>query len=108
MSMPESRYDGERREQAIAIRFRMKGSTDEVVARLLEAVRPIDVYLLRVFGDGNHVYPFEGRNPARTASSWRADLYWGASAGLEDFLSRAELSLDCPGGVWLEESGGLG
>lgn len=106
--MPDSRRHEAHSVQIIAVRFRMAASTDEVVARLLEAVRPIDVCLLRVFGDGNHVYPFEGRNPARTASSWRADLYWGASAGLEDFLSRAELSLDCPGGVWLEESGGLG
>ena len=102
MSMPESGHHEAHSAQIIAIRFRMTASADDVVARLLEAVRPIDVSLLKVFGDENHVYPFEGRNPARTASSWRAELYWGASARLEDFLSRAELSLDCPGGVRLE------
>ena len=102
MSMPESRHHEARSVQIIAVRFRIETSVEEVVARLREAVRPIDVCLLKVFGDENQVYPFEGRNPARTASSWRAELYWGASARLEDFLNRADPFLDCPGGVRLE------
>jgi len=102
MSMPESGPHEAPSAEIIAVRFRMTAPAEEVVARLLEAIRPIDVSLLKVFGDGNPLYPFEGRNPARTASSWRAELYWGASARLEDFLSRAENCLDCPGGVRLE------
>lgn len=90
--------------QIIAVSFRMTASADEVVARLLEVVRPTGVSLLKVFGDGDRVYPFEGGKPALSASSWRAELYWGESAGLdlEDFLFRAELSLGCPGRVRLE------
>ena len=102
MSMPESGQHEPHSAQIIAVRFRMTASVEEVVARLLEAIRPIDVSLLKVFGDENHLYPFEGRNPARTASSWRAEFYWGASVRLQDFLGRAELSLGCLGGVWLE------
>ena len=90
--------------QIIAVHFQMDASADKVVARLLEAVRPTDVSLLKVFADGDRVYPFEGRDPALSASSWRAELYWGARAGLdlEDFLDRAERFLDCPGSVRLE------
>jgi len=102
MSMPESGPHEAPSAQIIAVRFRMTAPVEEVVARLLEAIRPIDVSLLKVFGDENHLYPFEGRNPARPGSSWRAELYWGASARLQDFLGRAELSLGCLGGVWLE------
>ena len=100
--MPEPRHHEARGVRLVAVCFRKETSVEEVVARLLEAIRPIDVSLLKVFGDENHLYPFEGRNPARTASSWRAELYWGASARLQDFLGRAELSLGCLGGVWLE------
>ena len=100
--MSESHDQEARGAQIIVVRFRTKASADEVVARLLEVVRPTDVSLLKVFGDENHLYPFEGRNPHRTASSWRAEFYWGASARLQDFLGRAELSLGCLGGVWLE------
>lgn len=102
MNLPEPRHHEARSVQIIAVRFRMAASADEVVTRLVEAVRPMDVCLLRVFGDENHVYPFEGRSAARAAWSWRAEFYWGASAKLEDFLSRAELFLDCSNGVWLE------
>ncbi len=102
MSMPESGHHAAHTAEIVAVRFRMTASADDVVARLLEAIRPIDMSLLKVFGDENHLYPFEGRNPDRTASSWRAELYLGASARLQDFLGRAELSLGCLGGVWLE------
>jgi len=101
MILPESRHHEAHRVQIITVRFLMTATADEVVARLLEAIQPIDVCLLNVFGDENHLYPFSGRKPAWIASSWRAELYWGASAKLEDFFSRAEFSLDCPGGVWL-------
>ena len=106
--MPESHNREARGAQIISIRFRMRASADVVVARLLEVVRPTDVSLLKVFGDGDRVYPVEERNPALSASSWRAELYWGARAGLdlEDFLGRAERSLDCPGGVRLERGEG--
>ena len=111
MTMPESRYDGERREQAIAIRFRMKGSSDEVVARILDSVRQTDLSLLKVVGDGRQVYPSEDRNPSRSASSWRAELFWRSRAlnsggHLEAFLARAEFFLEVPGGVALELGGG--
>ena len=102
MSMPELRYQEAPSGEIFAIRFGMAGVVDDVVTRLLEAVRPIDVCLLKVFGDENHVYPFEGRNPVRTASSWRAELYCGAGTRLERLLSRAERFLDCRGGVRLE------
>ena len=101
--MPESHNHEARSAQIIAVCFQMRASVDDVVARLLEVVRPTDVSLLKVFGDGDRVYPFEGRDPALTASSWRAELYWGVRAGeLEDFLDRTERVLDCPGGVQLE------
>lgn len=67
MSLPEPRHHEAREARIITIRFRMKASADHVVARLLEAVRPIDVSLLKVFGDGNRLYPFDGSNPTRTA-----------------------------------------
>ena len=111
MSIPESRHHEARGEQVIAVRFRMKASADEVVARILDAVRQTDLSLLRVFGDGDRVYPFEGRNPARSASSWRAELFWRSRAinagwHLEAFLARAEFFLEVPGGVGLEPGGG--
>ena len=111
MSMPESRHHEARGEQFIAIRFRMKASADEVVARLLDSVRQTDLSLLTVFGDGDLVYPLEGRNPARSASSWRAELFWRSRAlnsgwHLEVFLKRAEFFLEVPGGVGLELGGG--
>ncbi len=98
-------------EQIIAVRFRIKVSTDEVVAHLLEAVRGTDLSLLKVFGDGDRVYPFEGRNPARSASSWRAELFWQSPTHrsgwiLEIFLKRAEIFLEVPGGVGLQLGGG--
>ena len=111
MSMPESRHHEARGEQFIAIRFRMKASADEVVARLLDSVRQTDLSLLTVFGDGDLVYPLEGRNPARSASSWRAELFWRSRAlnsgwRLVVFLKRAEIFLGLPGRVRLELSGG--
>ena len=110
--MSESRYLTAP-EQIIAVRFRIKASADEVVARLLEAVRGTDLSLLKVFGDGDRVYPFEGRNPARSlsASSWRAELFWHSPTlmsgeGLEVFMKRAEIFLELPGRVRLELGGG--
>ena len=109
--MPESRYHKARSEQIIAVRFRMKASSDEVVAHLLEAVRGIDLSLLKLFGDGDRVYPFEGRNPARSASSWRAELFWHSPtlmSGwiLEIFLKRAKFFLGLRDRVQLELGGG--
>lgn len=111
--MPESRYHEARGEQIIAVRFRIKASAGEVVAHLLEAVRGTDLSLLKVFGDGDRVYPFEGRNPARSgsASSWRAELFWQSPTHrsgwiLEIFLKRAEIFLEVPGGVGLQLGGG--
>ena len=105
--MSESRYH----EQIIAVRFRMKASADEVVVHLLEAVRGTGFSLLKVFGDGDRVYPFGDRNPARSASSWRAELFWDSpmlmsGRRLEVFLKRAEVFLELPGGVGLELGGG--
>ncbi len=109
--MPESRYHEARGEQIIAIRFRMRASADDVVIRLLEAARRTDLSLLKVLGDGDRAYPFDGRNPARSASSWRAEFCWRSPVlnpgwQLEVFLSRAELWLELPGGVRLELGGG--
>ncbi len=111
--MPESRYHKAPYPQIIAVRFRMKAASDEVVAHLLASVRQTDLSLLQVFGDGDLVYPFEGRNPARSASSWRAELFWRSHAlnsgwHLEAFLARAEFFLKVPGGVGLELGGGQG
>ena len=111
MSMPESRHHEARGEQFIAIRFRMKASADEVVARLLDSVRQTDLSLLTVFGDGDLVYPLEGRNPARSASSWCAELFWRSRAlnsgwHLEVFLKRAEFFLGLGDRVQLELGGG--
>ncbi len=108
--MSESRYLTAP-EQIIAVRFRIKASADEVVARILDSVRQTDLSLLKVFGDGDRVYPFEGRNPARSASLWRAELLWRARAlnsrwHLDAFLARAEFFLEAPGGVRLELGGG--
>ena len=105
--MSESRYHKVRSEQVIAVRFRMKASSDEVVAHLLEAVRGTDLSLLKVFGDGDRVY----RHEVRSASSWRAELFWNSptlvsGGGLELFLKRAKFFLELPGGVRLELRGG--
>ena len=107
----ESRYHEAPGEQIIAVRFRMKASADEVVARILDAVRETDLSLLKVFGDGDRVYPSRGRNPVRSASSWRAELFWrsravNSGAHLEVFLARVEFFLEAPGGVRLELGGG--
>ena len=104
--MSESRYLTAP-EQIIAIRFRMKALADEVVAHLLDSVRQTDLLLLKVFGDGDRVYPFEGRNPARSASSWRAELFWRSRAmnsgwHLEAFLKRAKFFLELRDRVQLE------
>ncbi len=109
--MSDSRHHKVRSDQVIAVRFRMKASSDEVVAHLLHSARGTDLSLLTVFGDGDRVYPFEGRNPARSASSWRAELFWHSPtlmSGwiLEIFLKRAEIFLEVPGGVGLELGGG--
>ena len=106
MSMPESGHHEAHSAQIVAVRFRMTASVEEVVARLLEAVRRTDLFLLRVFGDGNRFYPFAGRNAARTASSWRAELSCSPAVSLEVFMARAELFLELPGGVRLEPGGG--
>ncbi len=109
--MSESPYHKVRCEQIMGIRFRMKASADEVVAHLLEAVRGTELTLLKVFGDGDRVYPFEGRNPAQSASSWRAELFWHSPTlmsgwRLEVFMKRAEIFLELPGRVRLEIGGG--
>ncbi len=109
--MPESRRHEDLGERIIAVRFQMKATADEVVARLLESVRQTDLLLLKVFGDGDRVYPFEGRNPARSASSWRAELFLRSPTSkpgvhLEVFLVRAELFLELPGEIRLELGGG--
>ena len=109
--MPKLRHAEPRGEEIISVRFHMKDSTDEVVARLLQAVRRTELSLLKVFGDGDLVYPFRDRDPARRASSWRAELVWRSTIfnqgwHLEAFLMRAELFLDLPGGVRLELGGG--
>ena len=111
--MPESRYHEARSEQVFAVRFRVKASSDEVVAHLLEAVRGTELTLLKVIGDGDRVYPFEGRDPARSlsASSWRAELFWHSPTlmsgrRLEVFMKRAEIFLETPGRVRLEIGGG--
>jgi len=110
--MPES-YPGRTRDnQIIVIRFRVKATADEVVARLLESVRRTDLFLLAVLGDGQRVYPFVGRKPALSASTWRAELFWRRDAPtnrgwhLEVFVHRAERFLECFGGVRLELGGG--
>ena len=109
--MPKSGRDENRGKQLVAIRFRMKASADEVVARLFESVRRTELSLLRVRGDGVRAYPFGGRNPAWSASSWRAELSWRSPVSkpwlhLEVFLARAELFLELPGKVRLEVGGG--
>ena len=111
--MSESRYHKVRSEQVIAVRFRMKASADEVVAHLLEVVRGTNLSLLKVFGDGDRVYPFEGPDLAwsESASSWRAELFWHShtlvsGGGLELFLKRAKIFLETPGRVRLEIGGG--
>ena len=109
--MPESPYHEAKNENIIAVRFRMKASVDEVVARILDSVRQTDLTLLTVFGDGDHLYPDAGRNPDRRASSWRAELFWRSRAlnagwHLEVFLKRAEFFLEVPGGVALEMGAG--
>ena len=108
--MPDSQSRAARSEPPIAIRFRMRSTSDAVVARLLEAVRRTDLCLVTVSGDGHRVYPFGGQCPARSASSWRAELVWRAAAQnpgwhLEVFIHRAELFLDCTDGVRLEVAG---
>ena len=106
--MPEPHYREARGDQIVAVRFRKKASADEVVARLLDAVRGTDLSLHRVFGDGDRV---EGRNAAWSASSWRAELFWHSPTlmsgwRLEVFLKRAEIFLELPGRVRLELRGG--
>lgn len=107
--MPEFLSHTAQDEGTITIRFGTPATADEVIARLLEAIRRTDLCLLSVFGDGDRFYPFEGRDPAR-ASSWRAELCWCANAAnpgwhLQIFVRRAERFLDCPDGVRLEFSG---
>ena len=111
MSMPESRYHEARSEQTIAVRFRMKASSDEVVAHLFEAVRGTDLTLRKVFGDGDLVYPFEGGNPAearlRGAQSSSGTLPPSCQGGgWRSSLKRAEIFLEVPGRVRLEIGGG--
>ena len=111
--MPESRYHEVQGDRVFAVRFGMKASSDEVVAHLLEATRGTDLTLLKVFGDGDCVYSVEGQNRARSASSWRAELFWRSPTLMsgwrrEVFLKRAKNSLRLPGRVQLEMGGGQG
>ena len=110
MNIPESSYREARGAKIVAVRFRKKASADEVVARLLDAVRGTELSLHRVFGDGDRV---EGRNAAWSASSWRAELFWHSPTlmsgwRLEVFLKRAEIFLELPRRVRLEQPGGHG
>ncbi len=109
--MLESQPRRAQSERFITIRFRMRSTSDAVVARLLEAVRRTDLSLVTVSGDGHRVYPFGPKSPARSASLWRAELLWRVDLHkpgwhLELFLYRAELFLDCPDGVRLQPPGG--
>ena len=111
--MSEARHHKNPDEQIIAVRFRMKASSDEVVAHLLEAVRGTDLTLHKVFADGDRVYPFEGPDLAwsESASSWRAELFWHSPTlmsewRLEVFMKRAEIFLELPRRVRLELVGG--
>ena len=111
--MPESRYHEARSEQVVAVRFQKKASPDEVVARIRDSVRRTELSLLKVFGDGDRVYPPEGQNPVGSASSWRVELFLpprvlNSGRHLEVFLARAKFFLELPGGVRLEIGGGLG
>ena len=109
--MSEARHHKARDEQIIALRFRRKASSDEVVSHLLDSIRGTDLSLFTVFGDGDRMYPFQARNPARSASSWHAELFWHSptlmlGGRLEAFLERAAFLLELTGGVWLELGGG--
>ena len=109
--MPESRDHEARSEEVIAVRFKKKASSDEVVASIRDSVRQTELSLLKVFGDGDRVYPLEGRNPSRNASSWRVELFLrsgvlNSGQHLERFLARAKFFLELPGGVGLEIGGG--
>ena len=109
--MLELRHHEGRGVQLVAVCFRKETSVEEVVTRLLKAIRRTDLFLLKVFGDGNRLYPFAGRNPTRTASSWRVELFLrsgvlNSGRHLERFLARAKFFLELPGGVGLEIGGG--
>ena len=87
-----------------------EASADEVVAHLLDSVRGTELALLKVFGDGDRVYPFESPDLAwsLSASSWRAELFWHSPTfmsgwRLEIFLKRAEIFLGLPGRVRRED-----
>ena len=91
----------------IAVRFRMRGPSYEVVERLLGAVRHTDLSLLQLLCDGDCVYPFGTPCEAHGESSWRAELYWHSSAPdsvwrLAVFAGLAELLLEMPEGVLVE------
>ena len=109
--MPESRHHQARSEQGIAVRFQKKASSDEVVARIRDSVRQTELSLLKVFRDGDCVYPEgrnPGRNPVRSTSSWRVELFLRsgvlyAGSHLEVFLARAKFFLEC--GIELEPGG---
>jgi len=105
--MPEFQLHTAQSEGTVEIHFRVEATADEVIARLLEAVRRTDLSLLTVVGDELRVYPFEGRNETRLASEWYAELLWrGADTSdlgwhWEVFVRRAELFLHGPVGfVW--------
>lgn len=109
--MFKSRYHKVSGVRTIAVRFQMNATADEVVARLLEAVQRTNLSLLKVFGDGNRLYPFDGQNPCRSASSWRAEFFWRSGTPMSGwrlavFLKRAKDSLELPGPVRLEVAGG--
>ena len=102
---------GSRNRQIVAIRFQREATAEEVVAWLLESVRRTGLSLLTVLGDGQRVYPRDGRNSGRRGSSWRAELTWCAGAPttgwrLQVFLGHAEILLGCPGGIRLEPGAG--
>ncbi len=97
-------------EPIIAVRFRKAEFFDDVVIHLLEAATGTGFSLLTVAGDGERVYPFEGRNPALRASLWCAELIWlppilMPECRLEAFLKRAELFLELPGGGQVQLEG---
>ena len=105
--MPESLSHKIGDERITDVRFRTESTADQVIARLLEAVRRTDLFLLTVFGDGHRVYPFGRGNSARAASLWCAELFWRAGASdmgwhFEVFLCRAEIFLDCPDGFHVQ------
>lgn len=109
--MHESHKHARRSGPLVAIHFRTNASSDEVVPQLFKAIRGTDLSLLAVFADGQRVHPSEVGEPARLASSWRAELFWHSPTlmsgwRLEVFLTRVKTFLELPGRPQLEIEGG--